>query len=275
MHEVTRARPLPVSEATSKFFQFAKIPQNAPAFFRAHPGIDSKASLVHHFGVGTALLNDLEKSAPRNYEVERFTDVFFDTPNRQLAFSGIWLRRRSHESRKPVSHEWSLKVASVTSDPQVEELLSVDETKDKGQIELYLQRAGLPRLPDSELTMYPLVIIDFARFTVPRKAGSNVWVDCTRIGTNYYVLGGCSFRDVAGNEAVLNLTSPGGVDHPGYFAPVRTKVIEAIRHAHPELYKELIDKRVIPPDAHYLQAHAYTQPPDCFATAFIYDDDDN
>lgn len=272
MHEV---RPLAFSGASSKSFQLPKF-----SCFPAHRGGDSRASLVHHFGVGSTLLIELERSASRNSEVERFTDVFFDTPDRRLALSGMWLRRRSHESQTPVTYEWSLKISSVTADPQFEELLGVDETTDRQEIEDYLHSSGLPRLPDSELTMDPLVVIDFARFTVRRDDRSNVWIDCTRIGPHYYVLGGCSFRDSAGEEAVLTLTSHDGTStnldrHPDYLAPARTKVIEAIRYAHPALHKELIEKHVIPPGSHYLQAHAYVQPPDRFAAAFIHDDGDD
>lgn len=282
MHEVPRP-PDFTGAAASKFYQVPRL--SCATAYLARPAETSRATafLVHHFGVGASLLNELERSAPPDSDVEKFTDVFFDTPDRQLALRGMWLRRRSCESRRPVKYEWSLKIASVLHEPQLEELLSVDETKNIAEIESYLRTSGLPPLPESKLTMTPLVVIDFARFIVSRNDRTDkhtAWVDCARIGPYYYVLGGCSFLDSGGEEAILTLTSQDGSstkldNHPAYLAPVRTKVIEAIRYAHPKLYERLIEKHVIPPEESlYYQAHAYEHPPDRFAPAFVHDPDE-
>ena len=281
---ITPLHALPTYPSSLKFLQVPSFSQANQYLLHQPSGVQSSTSLIHHFGIGVALLQELiDSTPPHGFEVTRCTDVFYDTQDYKLAMSGLWLRKRSFESRQPVKYEWSLKIASVEELKKrnsLDEILSVEEIKDTKAIEEYLLKAGLPPLPERNLTtLLPLVAIDFARFYVSRSdrsAQHYLWVDCARIGSKYHVLGGCSFHDFGGEEAVLNLTTSTKklLDHEGYFAPVRTKVIAAIQHAHPELYKKLVEMQIIHEDNKYGQAHCYPSAPGCFAEAFVYGDDD-
>eukprot|EP01103_Thecamoeba_quadrilineata_P006609 TRINITY_DN16337_c0_g1_i1.p2 TRINITY_DN16337_c0_g1~~TRINITY_DN16337_c0_g1_i1.p2 ORF type:complete len:112 (-),score=23.44 TRINITY_DN16337_c0_g1_i1:7-318(-) len=83
-------------------------------------------------------------------------------------------------------------------------------------------------------------------------------IDCFKIGTKPYVLGGLSYTTDARNsfETLINLLR----DNEDYFPNVHSKVLEDFSLRYPGIVNELLEKGVINKKITFIQAHQYDPP---------------
>jgi len=224
----------------------------------------STKRIVHHFGVGSKLFDDIKRDYSSLLVLQEVTDVFWDTKDFSLVRQNIWLRSRDldDDSQRPSS--WSLKRCE---NQQSNGEFEYSEETDHDKIVEVLKKL-LPQDPKfysikSTLNSRSGYILDIFELYSKSVIASNrlffqneefrFHVDCFKIGEKIYILGGVSFNASTSTHALIELLK----SSEGYFPNVRSKVLEDFAHHYPETTKLLQKKGIINKEITFLQDHAH------------------
>ena len=229
--------------------------------------------IVHHFGVGVKLLEDIQANYSSLLKTEEIGDIFWDTNDFLLIRNtpSIWLRSRyfkdhDHDHDQPY---WSLryrdgdyfeetdpsKIVTVLDGDYFEETDPSKIVTALPKIVTALQHLNIPN-QSSDIKhifdLHPKSAITSTRLSCHK---SRFHVDCFKIGSKPYVLGSISFNSDSQDDALINFLK----DNEGYFPNVRSKVIEDFKYRYPDIVDELINRGIVNKEI-ISQAHQYYPP---------------